>query len=269
MGKGEYLYTMGKLLLFRHSIVKEITSQESKLLFKSTCDRKCHSFDVIERARHTRKEWTGIVRRMQEANGLKITRPVEQAVIEYVTENYFSTRPTLLSPEDERFLKKHWKADFGEGDLYIDVFYTTPKIARVLGNTKRIGEKNLKENLVFTIYENTHSGKLYPYPLDKVAVLRIDGKEYKPVPDSWQVIYESFDFHHREGILSFPGKDKDGKPVLEGDARIMEIIIRDVKRLKEMRASVPQERVYTWDLSLLQMRESEPDTLRKAETQES
>ena len=139
MGKGEYLYTMGKLLLFRHSVVKEITSQESELLFKSTCDRKCHSFNVIERARHTRKEWTGIVRRMQEANGVMITKPEEQAaIVEYVTENYFSTRPTLLSPEDERFLKKHWKADFGEGDLYIDVFYTTPEIARVLGQYENV-----------------------------------------------------------------------------------------------------------------------------------
>ena len=72
----------------------------------------------------------------------------------------------------------------------------------------------------------------------------------------------------REGILSFPGKDKDGKPVLEREARIVEIIIRDEKRLKDMRASVSQERVYTWDLSLLKTREPEPDTIRKAGTQE-
>src|SRR4030067_2211508 len=43
----------GKLILFRHSAIKELNAEEVSLLFNSTCNRGCHSMDVIYGALHT------------------------------------------------------------------------------------------------------------------------------------------------------------------------------------------------------------------------
>jgi hypothetical protein len=80
---------------------------------------------------------------------------------------------------------------------------------------------------------DTHAVDLDGYDLKQLAALRIDGgREVEPV--GWDAPKGG---HHREGTLTFPAT-ADGRPLVESDARTIELIIRDV-------AGVP-ERSFRW-----------------------
>lgn len=87
--------------------------------------------------------------------------------------------------------------------------------------------------LVFTIVMDTHAVDLDGYDLAQLAVLRVDGG-----PDLAPVRWDApAGGHHREGTLTFP-TEQGGKPVIDAQTRMIELIVRDV-------AGVP-ERVFTW-----------------------
>ncbi len=91
-----------------------------------------------------------------------------------------------------------------------------------------------KENgsLVFHVAMNTHSVDLDQYDLGELAILRDnEGKEYHPV--SWDSAPGG---HHRQGVLTFPLPDS----LSQGEAKYIEIVIRDVDGIKE--------RLLKWEL---------------------
>ena len=48
----------GKFFLYKHNMVEELSSREITLLYRSTCTRKCHGKDVIEKKPRTAAEWS-------------------------------------------------------------------------------------------------------------------------------------------------------------------------------------------------------------------
>lgn len=77
--------------------------------------------------------------------------------------------------------------------------------------------------LVFTVSMNTHSLDLDGFDLMKLAVLRTD-QGIEVAPASWDAPKGG---HHREGTLAFPAT-VDGRPILDGAARGITVILRDV-----------------------------------------
>ena len=87
--------------------------------------------------------------------------------------------------------------------------------------------------ILFKVYLNTHQNKLAPYPLERLAILKTgEGKEYKP--EMWKVLYESADYHHREGLFVFKG--------VGNDATSMSLFLMDLPGQKE--------RIFQWDLPI-------------------
>ena len=209
-----YSYTRARLMLYSLSIVGDITPEEERLLYQSTCTRRCHSRDVIERTPRTAKEWEDIVERMSKKT--TITKPVKEAVVSYLQENFLSNVPTIISDELMGFLKKYmWRMDFGENDLYIDIIYIPRGMEDIL---PYLGVKQPVEGSgsTFLVFLNTHQGVLPHWNLAKLSALMYKGKRLLPL--QWKVIYVDSKGHHKEGLLIFPHFDTSG---LEG----FEIII--------------------------------------------
>ena len=85
----------------------------------------------------------------------------------------------------------------------------------------------------FEVSMNTHSVDL-GWDLARQSTLTTD-EGLAVIGQTWPV----GNGHHYEGILSFPARTTDGKPLLEG-ATDLRLVIRDT--------DVP-ERVFTWELS--------------------
>lgn len=234
MGKMEFLAEKGKFALFRHTGYGTLDDGEIKRLYEGTCTRKCHGRDVIERTAHTAKEWKDIVDRMRVSNDASITDAEERTVTAYLAKRYGSNIPTILSAEGGRYLKKHlWRSDFGEEDLYVDIIYTPLQYFKVVGGSAIVEGYNADRYELFKVYINTHQGRLEPYPLEKLVTLITDqGGEYEPV--IWKVIYESGDYHHREGLLVFK---KTGK-----DVTALTLSVKDLPGQKE--------RLFIWALPI-------------------
>jgi hypothetical protein len=75
--------------------------------------------------------------------------------------------------------------------------------------------------------------------MEKLAFLRINGKEYPPV-EGWRRRFETADGHHMEGVLGFPKKDSSGKDLISSETKNMELILKNLETSKD--------RVYRWDL---------------------
>ena len=201
MTTAERVYTTGRLILHKHSLVKSLKPAQKKLLYEAGCVRRCHSRGVIEDSPRTAREWDWIVNRMQERAGL--SRPQTVAISEYLQENYLSTVPTILPEKVMRFMKKHlWKVDFGQGDLYLDLIYV-PMIHRGLHSYLGINEAPVGKSADFVVFINTHQSFIPPWDLKTLATVSAGGGT--PVGASaWEVIFEDSQQHHRQGILSFP-----------------------------------------------------------------
>lgn len=87
---------------------------------------------------------------------------------------------------------------------------------------------------MFTVSMDTHSVDLDGYDLRQLAVLRTDqGVEVEPT--DWDAPKGG---HHRQGTLTFPVSDPEGRAIVSPDVRAITLIIRDV-------AGIP-ERQFQW-----------------------
>lgn len=232
MGRWGYLYTMGRLATFRYTGLVRLDEWETKLLYENACVRRCHSKDVVERARHTAREWEGIVQKMRLVNKVRLTSPEIITITRYLQKNYGSNVSTILSPFANHFLKQYlWRSDFGESDLYVDAIYTPLEYFKLVGGMADADRYGVDNHTIFLVYLNTHQERLSPFPIERMAVLRDGGgKEYRPL--DWKVTYESGDLHHREGVLIFQK--------IKGGNGFFELILRDLPGQRE--------RVFRWEL---------------------
>ena len=86
---------------------------------------------------------------------------------------------------------------------------------------------------------DTHAVDLDQYQLEKLAVLRdAQGREVQALG----LESPSGSGHHREGVLTFPGTDGSGKPLLSPDAKTLTLILRGIGGVAE--------RAFQWQLPL-------------------
>lgn len=233
MGKMDYLLQAGKLSLFRYAGIGSLDDREVKLIYEGACTRKCHSRDVVERSAHSAREWEETINKMRGVNGARVTKSEARVITAYLAKRYGSNIPTILSTEGSRYLKKHlWRSDFGESDLYVDIIYTPMEYFNIIGGSSEVEGYKAGKYSIFKVYLNTHQNKLDPFPLDELARLQTGGKELRPL--LWKVVYESADYHHREGLLVFK---RAGKGVAD-----MTLSLRDLPGQKE--------RLFQWNLPI-------------------
>ena len=228
------LYTNGTLLLFKHGLIKDLSSDEITQLYHSSCNRKCHSKDVIENHPRTSYEWEWIVTRMQAPDRAGINDRQAQAITRYLQEHFLSNTPTIMPEKTMRFVKRHlWRSDFGESDLYLDIIYVPRLHLGLLPYLVASNSPPERGSAVFVVFVNTHQGAIPPWDLAEMATLRNgDGGSRKAI--GWKLIYEDGQGHHKQGILTFPAID-DSQPAA------LEVAIR----LPGMR-----ERIFQWDLPI-------------------
>jgi Spy/CpxP family protein refolding chaperone len=86
---------------------------------------------------------------------------------------------------------------------------------------------------------DTHAVDLDQYQLEKLALLRdAQDREIQAVG----LESPSGSGHHREGVLTFPGTDSSGKPLLSPEAKSLTLIVRGIGGVSE--------RVFRWQLPL-------------------
>jgi hypothetical protein len=228
------LYTGGKLLLFRHGMIEKLSSGEMTRLYHSTCTRKCHSRDVIEKKPRTAMEWEWIVSRMQAPDRAGIADHHAEAITRYLQEHFLSNVPTIMPEKTMRFVRRHlWKSDFGESDLYLDIIYMPSLHLSLLPYLIASTSPPQHEGAVFIIYINTHQGTIPPWNLMGMARLQ-DGDGLSLKATGWTVIYEDGQGHHKQGILTFPMID-------DSKSTAMEVAVQ----LPGMR-----KRIYQWKLPI-------------------
>jgi len=128
------------------------------------------------------------------------------------------------------------RRDKGEGGVSVVVLFLTPEYMRVA----RLAEANQYDtgvNLAFTVTLDAHSGDLGSLDITKLARLR-DAQGREQGPSRWEDTARGP--HHRSGVLFFPRLDANGNPILRDDTGVVEVVIRDVARVKE--------RVFRWEL---------------------
>jgi len=230
------IYTEGKLLLYKQNMIDELSSDEMTQLYRSTCTRKCHSKDVIENRPRTALEWEWIVTRMKAPDRAGISDRHAAAITRYLQKHYLSNVPTVLPEKTMRFIKRHlWKSDFGDNDLYLDILYIPRAHLSLLPYLITSNTPQQKSGTVFVIYINTHQGSIPPWNLAEMATLH-DSNGNTQNANSWEVLYEDGQHHHRQGILTFPAID-------EGQSTVMDVTIH----LPGMK-----ERTFQWLLPIAQ-----------------
>ena len=112
-----------------------------------------------------------------------------------------------------------------QGAVMVSVTLLTPDKPRVDGK------------LAVQVKLETHTVNLDQYQLEKLALLRdAQGRE---VP-ALGLESPSGGGHHREGVLTFPGTDAGGKPLLSPDAKTLTLILSGIGGVGE--------RVFRWQL---------------------
>ncbi len=245
-GRLAYLERSARLLLHRHGLVSDLSQAEIEAVYRSTCTRKCHGRDVIEKTPRTAMEWEMIVQRMKQAvrAGVRadITEPEARTVVTHLQRNFLSNVPTVMPPKIMAFMKKHlWRIDFGERDIYLDVIYMPLRQRYLAPYIARTQSPLTGADTQFVLYINTHQGVLPGWDLTHLATLD-DGRGAPLNSHRWQVLYEDNDKHHRQGILSFPPLRGQGeKP------RTLEMTLK----LPNMR-----KRVFQWFLPIPELEEN-------------
>lgn len=114
-----------------------------------------------------------------------------------------------------------------QGPVTVEVTLLTPDKPRADGK------------LAVRVKLDTHAVALDQYQLDKLAVLRdAQGREISALG----LESPSGSGHHRQGVLTFPGTDAGGKPVLGPEAKALPLILRGIGGVLE--------RVFRWQLPL-------------------
>ena len=202
------LYTGGKLFLYKYDMVDELSSGEIRQLYESTCNRKCHSKDVIEKHPRTSLEWEWIVARMQVPDRAGINDRQAEAITRYLQEHFLSNVPTIMPERTMRFVKRHlWRSDFGETDLYLDIIYV-PRV-----------HVSLLPYLIARASPPESKGRgfrrLCKYPSGHHPSVGSRGNGHSSQwqwtftkAGSWNLLYEDGQGHHKQGILTFPPVDE-------------------------------------------------------------
>jgi len=228
------LYTSGTLVLFRHGLIEDLSSDEITQLYHSSCNRKCHSKDVIEKHPRTSLEWEWIVTRMQAPDRAGINDRETAVITRYLQEHFLSNIPTIMPEKTMRFVKRHlWRSDFGESDLYLDIIYIPRLHLSLLPYLVASNSPPKAGGAVFVVFVNTHQGTIPPWDLSEMAIFQNgDGGSQKAI--GWKLIYEDGQGHHKQGILTFPA-------IADSQPAALEVAIR----LPGMR-----ERIFQWDLPI-------------------
>lgn len=205
----------GKFFLYKHNMVKKLSSREITLLYQSTCTRKCHGKDVIEKKPRTAAEWESIVARMKAPDRADITDRHADTITQYLQSHFLSNVPTVLPEKTMKFVKKYlWRSDFGEEDLFLDIIYVPREHHHLL---RYLVVRNLpqdQEGALFIVFLNTHQGRVPPWNLAEISTLRTDkGSPQKAI--SWKILYKDGQQHHNQGILTFPNIDISQSTELE------------------------------------------------------
>ena len=197
----------GKFFLYKHNMVEELSSREITLLYRSTCTRKCHGKDVIEKKPRTAAEWESVVIRMKAPDRAGITDRHADTITRYLQNNFLSNVPTVLPEKTMKFLKKYlWRMDFGEGDLFLDIIYVPREHFRLL---RYLGVSHLppdQQHAFFIVYINTHRGTVPDWNLAEMSTFRVNnGNPQNAI--GWEILYRDGQRHHVQGMLTLPGID--------------------------------------------------------------
>lgn len=239
---GADLKTAARLLLFRYNVLRVITPEETQALFEVSCVRKCHGRSVVEKAVHTTFGWAQTVDRMRKDYGAPLTGPESGVLMRYLQMTYPAVESTYPHDVVQKVFKLLWRSDVGEGDVYIDSIFATSEYFRSTGAISQAEKFGVENHLVFLINLTVHAGRLEPYPMDKLVALKDEnGREYQAIP-GWEVLTETSDNHHRQGVVRFRRFDDQGRPILPESARKFHLVLRDIAAVKE--------RVLEWQLPI-------------------
>ncbi len=232
-GRMQYLMTAGKLLLHKYDIVGELSTDETRTLYLSTCTKTCHGKKVIELTPRTAMEWEQIVVRMKKREKADISQTEARKIVEFLQLNFLSNVPTILPDATMRFLKKHlWRLDFGESDLYFDIIYLPRRFRNLMPYLAFRSKPRHTDEALFIVYVNTHTGILPRWDIADIATIRVNAApELKA--SVWQVLYEDGQQHHKQGILTFPAIPTSGGT--------LEMVIRP---------PAMRERIFHWRLPI-------------------
>ena len=66
----DYVYSLTKLFMFKHSIIKNLSEKEARVLYQQKCYRKCHGEEVIRMVLLPPSGWIQVVDRMRAEIGV-------------------------------------------------------------------------------------------------------------------------------------------------------------------------------------------------------
>ena len=197
----------GKFFLYKHNMVEKLSSREITLLYRSTCTRKCHGKDVIEKKPKTAAEWESVMTRMKAPDRAGITDRHADTITRYLQNNFLSNVPTVLPEKTMKFVKKYlWRMDFGEGDLFLDIIYVPREHLSLL---RYLGVSNLppdQQHPLFIVYINTHRGTVPDWNFAEISTFRVNNGNPQNAT-GWKVLYRDGQRHHIQGMLTFPDID--------------------------------------------------------------
>lgn len=205
----------GKFFLYKRNMVEKLSSREITLLYQSTCTRKCHGKDVIEKKPRTAAEWESVMTRMKAPDRAGITDRHADAITRHLQNNFLSNVPTVLPEKTMKFVKQYlWRSDFGDNDLFLDIIYVPQEHLRLL---RYLGVRNLpsdQRNTIFVVFINTHQGAVPPWNFAEITTFRVNnGNPQKAI--GWEVLYRDGQQHHNQGMLIFPSIDISQSSELE------------------------------------------------------
>ncbi len=211
-GRMAWLESGARLVLYDYGMIDidELTEPEMKRLYLATCSRNCHGRDIVERKPRSALEWHQVVERMRTTErGGKLagfSRREGLAITSWLQKHYLSNVPTVLPYATMRFLKRNlWRMDFGESDLFFDIIYLPPQMLNLARYLVMTPEEPKTDDMFFVVYVNTHIGVVPQWDLSElITITAPDGRVIKS--NGWTVLYEDGQYHHRQGILTFPAE---------------------------------------------------------------
>jgi hypothetical protein len=231
-----YIYSLTKLFMYRHSLIKKLNEKDSRVLYLQKCYRKCHGEEAITRVLLPLGGWIEIVDRMKMQMGVEMTGKEVDAITNYLKDTFPIPRSTLPFRVVKQIQRLLWRNDIGYGDVYLDINYATPQYLKAIGAPELIKKYDAENNIVFIISLTIHDGTLPHYPLDEKSFLRVNNKEY-PANKGWELRFETADNHHREGIVKFK------KDLVNEKTEYIELIVKNL--------ATNIDRVFRYDLPIV------------------
>src|SRR3989338_3529650 len=84
----DYVYSLTKLFMFKHSIIKNLSEKEARVLYQQKCYRKCHGDEVIKMVLLPPAGWIEVVDRMRAEKGVEMTSKEADVITNYLKETY-------------------------------------------------------------------------------------------------------------------------------------------------------------------------------------